>query len=261
MSFKERQIELKKRFEAQRGIWTEEWDVLAKLSPDYLDGYIKIQGASQNRQRLPPKIQEFCYIAVAASVTHIHVPAIKAHIQAALNLGGTAEEIIEVIGMTYLLGVHTVTLGFPILQELMNELGIENDESGEDTAAALKAERKRVQDKFVNARGFWPETFNPLLELDPQFFEQYADFSSLSSKSKFLEPKYRELIICAFDAATTHLYGRGTKIHMRNALKLGATPDEVMEMLEITSLMGIDGVTHAAPLLLEQITSRQSEMD
>jgi alkylhydroperoxidase/carboxymuconolactone decarboxylase family protein YurZ len=93
---------------------------------------------------------------------------------------------------------------------------------------------------------FWTDTWNPLLELDPQFFESYANFSSFASHSRTFEPKYREIVVCAFDAATTHLYGGGTRMHMRNALKLGATPDELMEMLEITSLVGIDGVTTGA---------------
>lgn len=101
------------------------------------------------------------------------------------------------------------------------------------------------------------DTWNPILDLDPQFFEAYVDFSSLPSQTNVLEAKDRELITCAFDAATTHLYARGTKIHMRNALKLGAKPGEIMEMLELTMLMGIHGAVVAAPLLLDQLGVRQ----
>lgn len=239
---------LKDQFERQRGIWSPAWEAVANLNPAYLQGYLKIQQAAQGRCRLSPKIQELCYVAVASSVTHIHLPAVKAHIQAALAAGAAVEEVFEVLGLSYLLGVHTVTLGFPILQELMEELGI----SGASPSDASEKERKaQIKDNFIAMRGFWPETFTPLLELDPEFFDNYTEFSSFSSKSKVLEPKYREIIICAIDAATTHLYGRGTKIHMRNALKLGATPIEIVEMLEITSLMGIHGVSSSAPLLLE----------
>lgn len=246
------QIEqLRERFEAQRGVWSPEWEALARLQPHYLEGYLKIQSISQSRQRLPAKIQELCYIAVAASVTHIHINAVKAHIQAALALDATKDEIMEVVGLSYLLGVHTVTLGFPILAELMEELNIGRDSGQINTIAG--AQRTRIKEKFIRDRGFWPPTFGILLELDPDFFESYTEFSSISSRSGTLEPKYREIIICALDAATTHLYPRGTKIHMRNALELGATPDEVIEMLEITSLMGIDGVSAVSPYLLEQL--------
>jgi len=247
MSPQQTHIQLQQQFADLRGIWTPEWEAILKLYPAYFEAYLNLHAASQNKKRLSPKLQEFIFIAVAASPTHIHVPGIKAHIQTALALGATAAEITEVLGLTTLLGIHTVTLGAPILLELMEELGIKN------TIGVDGSERQRVKDTFIRQRGFWTDTWNPILDLDPDFFEAYVDFSSLPSKTEILKPKDRELITCAFDAATTHLYARGTKIHMRNALTLGATPGEVMEMLELTMLMGIHGVVVAAPLLLEQL--------
>lgn len=245
----EREIRLRAQLEAQHGIWSSAWETIAKINPAYLEGYLAIQKAAQSRQRLPPKYQQLCYVAVAASVTHMYLPAVEAHIRAALEAGATTDEIFETLGLSYLLGVHTVTLGFPMLQELMEELGIQSthkDSNEEDR-------KDEIRKDFVSQRGFWPETFEPLLDLDPEFFARYTDFSSFSSRSKVLEPKYRELLICAIDAATTHLYARGTKIHMRNALKLGALPEEIVEMLEITSLMGIDGICASTPILYKQI--------
>ncbi|KAL4860757.1 AhpD-like protein [Aspergillus spectabilis] len=134
----------------------------------------------------------------------------------------------------------------------MEEAGISSSGNGNGTKQ-IEAERARIKEAFIQRRGFWTDTWNPLLQLDPAFFETYMEFSSIASHSSMIEPKYREVIICAFDAATTHLYGRGTRIHMRNALRLGATPDEIMEMLEITSLMGMDGVTTGAGTLLREV--------
>jgi alkylhydroperoxidase/carboxymuconolactone decarboxylase family protein YurZ len=255
MSLNETPAQLQQRFADLRGIWTPEWEAILKLSPAYFKAYLNLHAASQNKNHLSPKMQEFIFIAVAASPTHIHIPAIKAHIQAALTLGATAAEITEVIGLTTLLGIHTVTLGAPILLELMEEEGIKN------TTGVDSSERQRIKDNFIQQRGFWTDTWNPILDLDPHFFKAYVDFSSLPSQTNVLDPKDRELITCSFDAATTHLYARGTKIHMRNALKLGASPGEVMEMLELTMLMGIHGVVVAAPLLLEQLGLEASEMN
>lgn len=247
MALNKSQEQLRQQFIDLRGVWTPEWEAVLTLSPAYFAAYLKLRDASQNKNHLRPKIQEFIFIAVAASPTHIHVPGIKAHIQAALALGATAAEITEVIGLTTLLGIHTVTLGAPILLELMEEEGIKNSTGADDS------ERQRIKDNFIRQRGFWTDTWNPILDLDPHFFEAYVEFSALPSKTNVLNPKDRELITCAFDAATTHLYARGTKIHMRNALKLGATPGEIMEMLELTMLMGIHGVVVASPLLLKQL--------
>ncbi|MFC6744616.1 carboxymuconolactone decarboxylase family protein [Methylobacterium persicinum] len=68
-----------------------------------------------------------------------------------------------------------------------------------------------------------------------------------------LEPKMKEFVYCAFDAAATHLYVPGLKLHMRNALGYGATREELMEVLEIVSLIGMHGAEMAAPILREEL--------
>lgn len=248
MASSNRVEELKQRFIALDGVYDESWEALAKLQPDYFEAYLNMQDVSQRRKRLSPKIQQFIYLSVAACCTHIHSPAVKAHTSAAIKLGATKEELFEVIGLTSLVGIHAVTQGVPLLLELCEEFGLPGAAEGPGVAE----ERERIKQDFIKKRGFWTDTWNPLLQMDAPFFESYTKFSTQSYVGP-LEPKDREIIVCAFDAATTHLYNRGTKIHMRNAIKLGATPEELMEMLEITSLMGMHGVTNAAKILADQL--------
>jgi alkylhydroperoxidase/carboxymuconolactone decarboxylase family protein YurZ len=49
----------------------------------------------------------------------------------------------------------------------------------------------------------------------------------------------KELIYCAFDAAATHLYKPGLKLHMKNVLGYGGTAEEIMEVLELATLLSI----------------------
>jgi alkylhydroperoxidase/carboxymuconolactone decarboxylase family protein YurZ len=67
----------------------------------------------------------------------------------------------------------------------------------------------------------------------------------------------KELVYCAFDAAATHLYVPGLKLHMRNAVRYGATQEEIMEVLEIASVIGIHAATSAAPVLLEEAAAAE----
>ena len=62
----------------------------------------------------------------------------------------------------------------------------------------------------------------------------------------------------AFDASATHLYVPGLKLHMRNAVRHGATAEEIMEVLEIASVIGIHTATTAAPVLAEEAAARQA---
>jgi alkylhydroperoxidase/carboxymuconolactone decarboxylase family protein YurZ len=117
----------------------------------------------------------------------------------------------------------------------------------------LDPHRQKLKDAFVAARGYWSELWDGVLELSPEFFEAYSALSSVPWKHGTLQPKLKELIYVAVDASTTHLYNPGTRIHIANALKHGATRDEVMEVLEIVSVLGIHTMSTGLPILIEEL--------
>jgi alkylhydroperoxidase/carboxymuconolactone decarboxylase family protein YurZ len=90
-----------------------------------------------------------------------------------------------------------------------------------------------------------------MLDLDPELFAAYTDFSAYPWQHGTLEPKIKEFIYIAFDATATHLYEKGLKLHIENALGYGATAQEILEVMEIASVLGIHAVTSAAPILAE----------
>ena len=103
------------------------------------------------------------------------------------------------------------------------------------------------------AKGDWNPVWDRLRELDPDYLEAYLAFRSVPHKKGPLEQKYKELIMIAINAATTHLYGPGVRRHMQNALKAGATRDEILETIQLTSVMGIHACNLAVPILLDEI--------
>ena len=62
----------------------------------------------------------------------------------------------------------------------------------------------------------------------------------------------------AINAATTHLYAPGVRRHMKNALKLGATPEEVLEVIQLTTVMGIHACNLAVPILAGELAANAS---
>jgi alkylhydroperoxidase/carboxymuconolactone decarboxylase family protein YurZ len=69
----------------------------------------------------------------------------------------------------------------------------------------------------------------------------------------------KELILVAVNAATTHLYAPGVRRHMRNALAHGATAEEIMETIELTTLLGIHSCNLAIPILVEELAQREGK--
>ena len=118
----------------------------------------------------------------------------------------------------------------------------------------LSEKQKQLKEKFIAERGYWnEELWYHVLRLDEDFFEAYLNFSAVPWKKDVLPPKVKELIYIAIDAATTHLYEPGIRQHIGNALKYGATKEEIMEVFELVSVLGIHTCTMGVPILMEEL--------
>ncbi|RSE86000.1 carboxymuconolactone decarboxylase family protein [Achromobacter denitrificans] len=102
------------------------------------------------------------------------------------------------------------------------------------------------------AKGDWNPLWDQLRALDPEFMEAYLAFRSVPQRNGPLPQKYKELILVAINAATTHLYAPGVRRHMRNALNAGATREELLEAIQLTTVMGIHSCNLAIPILMEE---------
>ena len=103
------------------------------------------------------------------------------------------------------------------------------------------------------ATGDWNPTWDLLQDLDPDYLEAFLGFRAVPQRKGPLEQKYKEMIFIAINAATTHLHGPGVRRHIQNALRAGATKAEILEVIELTTIMGIHSMTLAAPILQEEV--------
>ena len=108
-------------------------------------------------------------------------------------------------------------------------------------------------EKFKRERGYWAPFWGQLLRYDPDFLAHYTELSGYLYKHGPLPIKTKELILLALDVTTTHLYEPGLRIHIRNALKHGATKEEILEVMELASLVGIHSCTFGLPILIEEL--------
>ena len=108
-----------------------------------------------------------------------------------------------------------------------------------------------VTDEYKR-RGDWNPLWDQIRELDPQFMEAYLRFRDVPHRNGHLPAKFRELILVAVNAATTHLYAPGVRRHMANAFKAGATREEVLETIQLITILGIHSANVAIPILAEE---------
>jgi len=114
-------------------------------------------------------------------------------------------------------------------------------------------EQKQLRDKFNAELG--PEAFHSgwesLLALDPPFFKASLHLASVPRRKSHLSTKDQSLISLAVDSAATHLYAPGIRTHVAAALRAGASVAEVVEVVELSSTLGIHACNIGVPLLVE----------
>jgi alkylhydroperoxidase/carboxymuconolactone decarboxylase family protein YurZ len=244
-----RKLVLKEEFKRTRGHWSSIWNDLLSADADFFEAYLKFSSVPWKTGTLEPKVKELIYIAIDASTTHLYEPGLRSHIRNALGHGATREEILEVFQLTTTLGIHAMAVGVPALVDEAKQAG----KTEELPSGPLDAVRTRLKDNFVASRGYWNALWEQILQLDPALFEAYAELSSIPWKKGSLGPKVKEFIYIAIDAAATHLFEPGIRVHLKNAFAHGATVAEIMEVLELVSVLGIHTCTMGVPILLEEL--------
>ena len=245
----ESQLERKNSFIKVNGYWNDVWDELLCLDEDFFEVYSNFISVPWKSGTLEPKVKELINIAISSSPTHLSVPATRIHIQNALRLGATSEEILEVLKVVSILGMHTCAVGVPLMEEQF-------DSVDSNTNIQLSNKQKQLKAAFIEQTGYWNDFRDVLLEMDETFFEAYSNFLTAPWKTGILEPKVIEFIYIAIDASTTHLFEKGIQIHLKNAIKYGATKEEILEVYQLTSSLGFHSLLMGIPILIDEVNKQ-----
>lgn len=144
--------------------------------------------------------------------------------------------------------------GAPPLQQEHVRLAASSDwqnPGGPAAEARLTPEQRRIRDEFIRRRGYWADDWQLILELAPTVMEAYTDFSAYAWEHGTLDRKTREFMYIATTAVVTHIHPIGIETHGRNALRAGATPQELVALLALVAGMGIRGYMLAVDVLEE----------
>lgn len=114
-----------------------------------------------------------------------------------------------------------------------------------------------ARDEFVAQFGehAWKDGWQSISNLSPEFFKASFDLRSVPKRKthRFLTPKVQSLCALAVDSASTHLYAPGVQEHIQTAIENGATSAEIVEVIELTSTLGIHACNIGIPVLAEAL--------
>lgn len=107
------------------------------------------------------------------------------------------------------------------------------------------------------ATGNWHPSWESSARLDPAWTEKAIAVSITPAVSGALDPKTVELVRIALEL--TRPDPIGTRRHIRRALQSGATRDEVVAVLQLASLQGLNNMRFGAPILLEELERLEND--
>jgi alkylhydroperoxidase/carboxymuconolactone decarboxylase family protein YurZ len=194
---------------------------------------------------LPRKTIELISLALNAACTNLNPEGTRRHIRGALDAGATRDEILFVLKCASVLSLHSCSLGAPILMQEAKAQNVQlTPPAKTETTPAVDAMKKIGQ---------WNTAWDPFFELDPIWTDQFMAVGAGMYASGILGSKEIELLSIALDASYTHMYEPGTRRHIKAALALGVSMEEIMEVLKLCVVQGVQACNLAVPILAEEL--------
>ena len=217
------------RLQAMDPVWSADWKSLEEQSA----------GAS-----LDPKLVALIRLNIDVTATHLYAPGVQRHLHAALDAGATRAEIMAVLKLAAVIGIHALALGVPMLESELAKRGTADETAPKPVTPVTDA---------VHAKGMFNPLWETLSRWDPVWLERFLAMGLPLWTDGVLPPLWIEYLCISGDAAITHMYGHGTQRHIEAALQLGASREQVLDVLKIVSLQGIESMELALPMLDDAI--------
>lgn len=239
----------------ETGFWSSAFTQLREWDPKWAETYVRMTGNPSSSGVLSRKLVELIGVALNAGRIGLNPDGMRRHMRAALHAGATKEEILLVLKMASVMSFDSCMLAAPIVLEEASE--------GELEAAGVgRAKRYKGDDpatpavEEMKALGRWNVDWDPIYDLAPVWADQFMATAISIRASNVLPTKDIELLAIAFEAPYTHIYTPGTRRHIKNALRAGATVEEIVEVLKLCVVQGVEACNVGVPILEEELAAQ-----
>ena len=244
----------------ETGFWGAAMTQLQHWDPKWAEIYLKMVSNPWGSEVLQRKLVELIGVALNAGSISMNPDGMRRHMRAALQAGATREEILLVLKMASVMSFDSCMLATPILLE-------EASEGELDTAGLGRARRYKSQEQAtpsveeMKALGRWNVAWDPIYDLAPVWTDQFMATAIGIHASDVLPTKEIELLAIAFEAPYTDIYTPSTRRHIRNALRAGATVEEIVEVFKLCVIQSVEACNLGVPILEQELSAQDSQRD
>lgn len=186
-------------------------------------------------EALPALDRALIQLGLACALPSLNKDASGDAIAQALMHGASAQQIQEIVSLMAGLGVHSLMLTASLITA-------KADLTERDGTIAFTAEEQQIWDARVGNDPFWnrmedelPGFLRSMLKLSPAQFEAFFDFCAVPWKTRTVSARTKELLAMASDAMPSHRFMPGFRLHLANAVKLGAGRRALEECLQLAA--------------------------
>ncbi|MCH7736468.1 MAG: carboxymuconolactone decarboxylase family protein [Chloroflexi bacterium] len=191
------------------------------------------------RPGLEPKHR--CMVTISALTASGHLPLLRRHIERGLNLGLTPKQVVEVfVHLTFYVGVPAVEAAMRTTKEIFEERGLEFTPT-EVYDTSLSADElfeigKKSFEEHIGEASLYPVDDTDSIEMElGRLIDEYL-WGAIYTRPD-LDPQSRA--ICAISAMTVMgQYDRQIRRRIEGALRVGVTPQQIMEVFVHLVLYG-----------------------
>lgn len=241
----------------ETGFWGAAMKQLQDWDPKWAQTYLTMVSNPWSSEVLPQKFVELIGVALNAGTISLNPEGMRRHIRAALQAGATREQVLLVLKMASVMSFDACMLAAPIV---LQEASV-----GELDAAGLgRAKRHNSQEEAtpaiekMKALGRWNVDWDPVYDLAPVWTEQFMATAISIQSSDVLPAKDIQLLALAFQAPYVNIYTPSTRRHVKNALRAGATVEEIVEVLKLCVIQGVESCNLGVPILEEELSALDS---
>ncbi|MEU6643549.1 carboxymuconolactone decarboxylase family protein [Saccharomonospora sp. NPDC046836] len=168
-----------------------------------------------------------------ACATALDVGGADEWMKRGLAQGIAAEKFHEIVTLMSAIGVHVF---FESSRALAAAI------APDDGWGAMDDRRQTLWDKYVGSRKYWtsmqaeiPGFLDALLRMSPEVFEAFITFVGIPFKSQNVPILTKEIISMAADACPSHQYLPGMRMHLKNAIRMGAGQRAIKHAMRIAA--------------------------
>lgn len=177
-------------------------------------------------------------LGVKAAVTALDEAEIEEATAAARSAGASTAQLEETVALVSGLGVHSLMVAAPLIWRSARAPGAADPEPLDPTRQALR-------DSKVGNDPFWrsferdvPGFLDALIRLAPETFRAFFEYCAVPWRSGTVPALTKELTSMACDATPAHRFLPGFRLHLGNAIKLGAGSRAVTQALDLAAACG-----------------------